>query len=77
MEEEYVITVKNKRTGATVEIRPTPELLKLMWSRLEPDHDDVDDDDHEEGDEMRRVEAIARQIADMPQEQIMTLKMNP
>ena len=74
--EEYVITVKNRRTGASVEIRPTPELLELMWSRLEPANHD-DEDDHEEDAEMRRVEAIARQIANMPQEKIMTIKKNP
>ena len=70
--EEYVITVKNKRTGVSVEIRPTPELIKLMWSRLEPDNHDEDTDT-----EMRRVEAVARQIANMPQEKMMMIKKNP
>ena len=28
--EDYVIIVKNKRTGAAVEIRPTAELMKLL-----------------------------------------------
>jgi len=73
--EEYVITVKNKRSGVSVEIRPTPELIKLMWSRLEPDHDD--DEDRDADTEMRRVEAVARQIANMPQEKMMTIKKNP
>ena len=73
--EEYVITVKNKRTGVSVEIRPTSELIKLMWSRLEPDNHD--DEDNDTDTEMRRVEAVARQIANMPQEKIMTMKKNP
>jgi len=71
--EEYVFIVKNKRTGKTAELRPTPEILKLMWSRLEAD-------DHEKDDahaEMHRVEAIARQIAEMPQDKIMTITMLP
>ena len=72
--EEYVFTVKNKRTNVSIEIRPTPELLKLMWSRLEADHDE--DDDHDAGAEMRRVEAVARQIAGMPLEKMMTVKKN-
>ena len=71
--DDYVFTMKNKKTGKTAEIRPTPELLKLMWSRLEAD-------DHDQGDahdEMHRVETIARQIADMPQDEIMVIKMIP
>jgi len=75
--EEYVITVKNKRTDVSVEIRPTPELIKLMWSRLEPDHDDDDDHNDDANAEMRRVEAVARQIANMPQDKIMTIKKKP
>ncbi len=67
--EEYRFTVKNKRTGKTVEIIPTPGVLELMWSRLEAD-------DHEKNDahaETRRVEAVARQIVGMPLEQIVTI----
>ena len=78
VDEEYIITVKNRRTGVSVEIRPTPELVTLMWSQLDPDHDDEDeedDDDHLE--EMRRVEAVARQIANMPLNEIMIIKRNP
>jgi len=79
VDEEYIITVKNRRTGVSVEIRPTPELVELMWSRLEPNHDEEDDDeeDEEEMAEMRRIEAIARQIANMPLEKIMTIKRKP
>ncbi|MCL2711318.1 MAG: formylmethanofuran dehydrogenase subunit E family protein [Planctomycetaceae bacterium] len=79
VQDEYVITVKNRRTGVSVEIRPTPELVELMWSRLEPDHDDEEDDedDDEHNDEMRRVEAVARQIANMPLNEMMTLKRIP
>lgn len=67
--DDYVIKVKNKRTGKAVEMRPTPELLELMWSRLEA-HDHEKEDAHAE---MHRVEAIARQIVDMPQEKIMII----
>ena len=77
VEEEYVITVKNRRTGVSVEIRPTPELIELMWSRLEPNHDDDDDADDDHDVEMRRVEAVARKIANMPLEKIMTIKRKP
>jgi formylmethanofuran dehydrogenase subunit E len=75
---EYVFTVKNKRTNTSVEIRPTPEFLKLMWSRLEADdHEDDDDDDHDASEEMRRVEALSRQIANMPLEKVLTIKKKP
>lgn len=67
--DDYVIKIKNKRTGKAVEIRPTPELLKLMWSRLEA-HDHEKEDAHAE---MHRVEAIARQIVGMPEEKIMII----
>ena len=69
--EEYLVKIKNKRTGLAVEIRPTPELLKLMWSRLEADDHDKEDAHAE----MHRVEAVAREIAAMPQEKIMTLSL--
>jgi len=67
--DEYVITVKNKRTSAAVEIRPTPETLKLLPSeRL------ASGDAHED---MHRAEAIARQIVNMPQDKMMTVKKKP
>lgn len=70
---DYLVRVRNKRTGHSAEVRPKPELLKLMWSRLEAH-------DHEKGDahaEMHRVEAIARQIAAMSSDEIMTVKLLP
>jgi formylmethanofuran dehydrogenase subunit E len=75
--EEYIFTVKNKRTNAAVEIRPTPELLKLMWLRLESDNHDNDDHKNDANAEMRRVEALARQILAMEQEKLITLKKKP
>ena len=48
-----------------------------MWSRLDPDNHDEEDDDHDADSEMRRVEAVALQIAGMPQEKIMTIKKSP
>ena len=72
--DDYVVTMKNKRTGTTAEIRPTPELLKLMWSRLEADDHHENEDAHAE---MHRVEALARQIAALPQDELMTIKIIP
>lgn len=73
--EDYVIKMKNKRTGKTVEIRPTPELLKLMWSRLAAHDHEAEVPGGDAHAEMHRVEAIARQIIKMPQEKIMTVRM--
>jgi len=71
--DEYLIRINNKRNGKAAEIRLTPELLKLMWSRLEAD-------DHEKDDahaETHRAEAIARQIAEFPTDKIMTITILP
>lgn len=72
--EEYVVKMKNKRTGKTVEIRPTPELLKLMWSRLEAAKDEKHNHENDTHAQMHRVEALARQILDLPLEKIMTIE---
>ena len=74
--EEYVITVKNRRTGASVEIRPTPELLKLMAGEQLGQHDEDDDDDHDDGDDIDRAEAAGRRLLDMSQDSLMTIKTN-
>lgn len=77
---EYTLKIVNLKNGKSAIIRPKPEILQLAWSQLEENHDK-----HDEHDEtlksksdplasMKRVEAIARQIAEMPDEQIMTIE---
>jgi formylmethanofuran dehydrogenase subunit E len=79
--EDYVFRIKNRKTGKIAELRPLPEVLKLMWSRLETDSSGKDNHDeyehnkngHKKDDtrtEMQRVEAVARQIAVLPLEKI-------
>jgi formylmethanofuran dehydrogenase subunit E len=76
-EDEYVIKVENRRTGASVEIRPTQELLDLMAAGEQLMQGEEHDDDHDDDDDIDRAENAARQLLKMDQDRIMTVKVNP
>ena len=82
---EYFVKVVNRKIGKSVVLRPKPELLQLAWSQLEEDHRDDHGNnlgDHDSATErkstpvasMKKVEALARQIAALPDDQIMTVE---
>ena len=78
--EQVIVRVENTRSGKTAEVRPTPALLKLLASfqsrpkavrgndASERDHHD-DHEDH--GPQNDFLEAVARQIATMPEKEIL------
>jgi hypothetical protein len=74
---DFVVCVKNTRTGKTAEIRPTPALLTMMTS-FQPKPltgkpaKDLDQD-HPGGDDP--LEAIARRIATLPEKEILTIRI--
>jgi len=73
--EQILVRVRNTRTGKTVELQPTPRLLGLL-STLPPRakmlRQKPGKDHSQETTEEERVEAIARRIALMPDEEILT-----
>jgi formylmethanofuran dehydrogenase subunit E len=74
---ETVIRVKNSKTGATVKIRPTQklsDLLGLVPSPAKPQADEQPPEPDHKHREMERIEALARQLADMPAEEIFTIE---
>ena len=80
--EQVIVRIQNTRTGKTAEVRPTPALLKLLASiqsrptavrgkdASERDHQD-DHKDHKPHSDS--LEVIARQIAAMPEKEILRL----
>lgn len=87
--DDYAVTIKNRMTGKTAVLRPKPEIIDLMLSQLhkDDDHDaeednhdknhDAEEDDHQANDPidaMKKVERIARQIAAMPSDAILTVE---
>jgi formylmethanofuran dehydrogenase subunit E len=80
--DEIVVRLRNTRTGALAEVRPTPKLVEMLGSfkprvkapgtkqpgqQAEHDHDaDRDDAEHEHA-----VEALARRIATLPDREIL------
>jgi formylmethanofuran dehydrogenase subunit E len=73
--ETIVLRVKNIRNGRTAEVRPTPEMLKLATS-FKPTPKVGADDDHKEGARQNaELEAIARKIARLPANEILTVTM--
>jgi len=84
--EEVLVRMKNTRSGKQVEIRPTATLLELLTSfKPRPkaqtadkgeDHDHDHDHDHEHADAHREdpLEAIARKIARLPENEILSVK---
>ena len=73
--ESIVLRVKNTRTGRTAEVRPTPELLKLATSFKPKPKVGANDDHKEESRHDEELEALARKIAKMPAEEILTVKV--
>jgi formylmethanofuran dehydrogenase subunit E len=74
---ETVIRVKNTATGATVEICPTEklsQLLGLVPSPAGPRPEEKSSDPDQKHNEMERVETLARQLADMPAEELFTIE---
>jgi formylmethanofuran dehydrogenase subunit E len=74
---ETVIRVMNTATGATAEVRPTQklsEMLGLVSSPAKPQAEDQSSEPDHEHREMERIEAIARELADIPGEEIFTIE---
>ena len=65
--DQLVMYIKNTRTGKTAQLRPTPALLGLLAS-FKPQPKAGADRGHESDDE--QLEAIARQIATMPEKDV-------
>ena len=77
---EIVVRVKNTTTGAIAEIRPTPKLLDLLGflqTQGKKQTDEQAKDATHQHDEMGRIEAVARKIADMPDGEIFTVRLAP
>lgn len=72
--ERIVVRVKNTRTGRAAELRPAPALLEhLAAFKSQPKTAAAPPADHKAADE--HLEAIARKIAALPDEQIATVEM--
>ena len=65
--------IKNTRTGKSAVLRPTPALLELLAS-FKPQHQAGTDHGHTDDEQL---EAIARKIAVMPDNEIAVVKCNP
>lgn len=75
---EILVRVKNTTTGATAEVRPTPKLLGFLGFLQTPVKKQADEQAKEaahQHDEMERIEALARKIAEMPDEEILAVKL--
>ena len=74
---EIVVRVKNTTSGATAEIRPSARLLELLGLLQTQEKTQTDAEAkgaaHQHA-EMQRIEAIARKIAEMPEEELFTVK---
>jgi formylmethanofuran dehydrogenase subunit E len=70
--EKIVVRVKNTKTGKTVEVRPRAALLKMLFPGKSKEKADAADGD------MRHIhehlEAVARKIAVMPEEELVEVK---
>jgi hypothetical protein len=68
--------VKNQKTGVTVEIRPTPVVLKLLPA---PSDESLQAGGHgqENSNQMQQAEIVARKILAMSQDEIMLIKKIP
>jgi len=69
--DRLTVRVRNAKTGKTVEIRPTEELLKLLGEQKPSDEPAANADNHRT---KVSVEDIARRIAKMPTEKLLTEK---
>jgi formylmethanofuran dehydrogenase subunit E len=71
--ERIVVRVRNTRTSKTAELRPAPALLELLVAfKSKPKGAEAPPADHKAADE--HLEAIARKIATLPEEQIAAVK---
>jgi formylmethanofuran dehydrogenase subunit E len=73
--DEIVVRVTNTRTGQVVEVRPTPELMKLLTS-LESSPKAAaaaEHEDHEDHHEDSLVEELARKVARAPEKEILSI----
>jgi len=76
--DQVAVRVENTRTGKTVCVRPTEKLMELLGSlqmrakaqTSDEDHGQEDDHDHGEN----PVEALARQVATLPDGEILTVE---
>jgi formylmethanofuran dehydrogenase subunit E len=71
--DRLTVRIKNTRTGKIAVLHPTPELMHLLASfksqpKAAADHGHKDDDE--------QLEAIARKIAVMPEEEIASVTMS-
>ena len=72
--DHLVLHVKNTRTGRTAELRPTPALLALLaWSKPQPKVDSRRS--REENKPVERPETMARNIASLPEKDIIAVTM--
>ncbi len=62
--EQILVRVRNTRSGKTVEVRPSRQLVELLQRAKLQGHGDHDDE---------RVEQIAREIGTMTDEQLLTI----
>jgi formylmethanofuran dehydrogenase subunit E len=74
--DEIVVRVRNTKTGRTVEVRPTPALMKLLASlethaKAATAADSQEPEDYQAED--AAVEALARKVAIAPEEQILSV----
>jgi formylmethanofuran dehydrogenase subunit E len=77
---EIVVRVKNATTGATAEIRPTPKMLDLLGfsvNRERLQEDKRASETTHKHDEMERIESAARELANRPDGEILTVKLTP
>jgi formylmethanofuran dehydrogenase subunit E len=73
---EIVVRVKNTTSGATVEVRPTRKLLEMLGILHNQEKNQAKDTTHQH-DEADRIETVAREIANMPDGEIFTVKATP
>ncbi len=72
--EQLVVRMKNTRTGRTAELRLSPALEELLGGlKTQPKPADSPSADHRKADE--HLEATARKIATMPEQQIARIHM--
>jgi formylmethanofuran dehydrogenase subunit E len=72
--EKIVVRVRNTRTGKVAEVRPTPALMKLVTSFKPHPRASAATAARDQGDHQREEhlqEAIARQIARLPEKEIL------
>jgi formylmethanofuran dehydrogenase subunit E len=77
---EIVLRVKNTQNGKTAEIRPSEKLLELLGflqNREKISADQQAEKANHQHDEMERIEAAARKIAEMPDSELFSVIVKP